>query len=383
MQLSALQELTEMNYTNQNVLLVHEWVEQFGGAENVVDELIKVFPNSTLRCSWNDSVDRISVPIDESWLAKTPLRRHKALSLPLQPFIHRRLKSDATLIVCSSHLFAHHVQARHTDGSLLPKFIYAHTPARYIWEPEIDGRGKNPLVKAVAPLFRWLDKRRAGQATAIAANSKFVQDRIKRSWGIDSTVIYPPVEVSGSKSLQPPTESEAQILDSLPEEFVLGASRFVPYKRVDLAIDAAEASGLPAVIAGDGPELERLIERARTASVPVQVVKSPSTNLLRHIYSRATVFVFPPVEDFGIMPVEAMSMGTPVIANKVGGGSETVRESVSGVLLESFDPDSLRNAVAQAKLLDRDRIIEHAQRFSDERFRSEVHAWISSEMKKR
>src|SRR5690606_22739556 len=132
------------------------------------------------------------------------------------------------------------------------------------------------------------------------------------------------------------SEADAAVASALPSAFVLGASRLVPYKRVDAAIIAGEAAGLPAVIAGDGPDRARLAALAARASIPVTFLGRTSDALLRELYRRATVYVFAPIEDFGIMPVEAMAAGTPVIARDIGGAAETVVDGVTGALVSEL-----------------------------------------------
>ncbi len=142
------------------------------------------------------------------------------------------------------------------------------------------------------------------------------------------------------------------MLDELPEVFVLGASRFVPYKRLDTVIAAAAAADLPVVVAGHGPDADHLITLAAAAEVPARVVLNPSTPALYTLLQRSSAFVFPPVEDFGILPVEAQAAGTPVVVGPVGGQIETLTPGVSGVIAESPDVAGFARAVAAAIDLD-------------------------------
>src|SRR5690606_5604475 len=142
-------------------------------------------------------------------------------------------------------------------------------------------RGSSRAVKVVSPMFQMIDRKRAQEATAIAANSVFVRDRIRQAWDRDATVIHPPVAVERIRSqsdwrTQVTNDAEQGLLDNLPTPFILGASRFIPYKRLDLVIAAGEKAGLPVVLAGRGPEEAHLHEMAAAASVPVHIVLSPS-----------------------------------------------------------------------------------------------------------
>lgn len=338
-------------------LIVHEWISQHGGSENVAEAMARTFPSADLLCLWNEAPERFDGrPVRESWLAKTPLRRHKAAALPFMPALWSRTDvSDADFLLVSSHLFAHHVGGTKRDPQQ-PKFVYVHTPARYVWAPELDGRGNGLAGQFASPFLRHLDRSRAGHGAVYAANSEFVRQRINESWGQDATVIYPPVDVdriqdreSWGREL---TAEELRILDSLPEVFVLGASRFVPYKRLDVVIAAGEAASLPVVLVGAGPQRADLAAAGAAAAVPVTIIDRPSNAMLYALYERASVFVFPAIEDFGIMPVEAMALGTPVVVYSEGGARESVEALRGGEVVESFSPSALATAIANALSVD-------------------------------
>jgi glycosyltransferase involved in cell wall biosynthesis len=143
-------------------------------------------------------------------------------------------------------------------------------------------------------------------------------------------------------------DEERRVLDALPPVFVLGASRFIPYKRLDLVLEAAARLGIPAVVAGRGPEEARLRALAETLSIPVQIIISPSDALLYALMQRSAAFVFPAVEDFGIIPVEAQALGTPVVTGPIGGQLETFTPGVSGIIAASTDPADLASSLGAA-----------------------------------
>lgn len=364
--------------------IAHEWIEASGGAERVLDSLVEAFPNVDIYALWDDAPARYpNNAIYESWLARTPLRHHKALAVPYLPQAWRGLRPHGNYewLLASSHLFAHH--ARFGDGlGDIPKFVYAHTPARYIWSPELDARGDGLAVRGMAHLLRPLDRRRAQESVAIAANSEFVRDRIQRSWGRDATVIYPPVDVERIQSVpvwrELLSESEIMQLESLPSEFILGASRFIPYKRLELVIEAANQARLPVVIAGRGPGEARLRALAATANVPVSFVISPSDPMLYSLYQAALVFIFPVVEDFGIMPVEAMAAGCPVVTVNVGGASESLTAGVSGEIVAELSPRVLGDAAIRASAFRASEVASSVIHFRKERFLRQIRAWIST-----
>ncbi len=345
--------------------------------------MARAFPGADIQCLWDDAPRRFADRrVFETWLARTPLRRHKALALPFTTAVWRRLRAreDYDWMLVSSHLFAHHARL---SGHDVPKFVYAHTPARYIWNPELDQRGDRAVVRAVSPMFRRLDRRRAQEATAIAANSAFVRDRIATAWERDAVVIHPPVAVDRVRATADwrnavTDDSERRVLDDLPESYVLGASRFIPYKRLDLVIRAAEKAGRPAVIAGRGPEGAHLRTLAATARVPVRIVESPSDAMLYALMQRAGVFVFPPVEDFGIVVVEAQAAGARVVTGPVGGQVEAIEPGVSGVIAASADVADLAVAIETALGMVPFDAAAVTARFREERFADSIRAFVGA-----
>ena len=228
-------------------VLVHEWLAPRGGSENVFEALSRVFPDAARYCLWNESEGRFVVD-GETWLARTPLRGRKAAAVGLMPLAWRTLPSvDADWILTSSHLFAHHARFG-GSGRGAPKLVYTHTPARYIWNPELDVRGDTFAARTAANMLKGLDRRRAQEPVAIAANSVFVQKRIAQAWHRESTVIHPPVDVTAFLRAPEPDERDEAALALLPETFLLGFSRFIPYKRLDLVIEAGIAADVPVVL---------------------------------------------------------------------------------------------------------------------------------------
>lgn len=362
-------------------VIVHDWLEENdkggGGSVRVVAHLAAMFPDAPVFTLWNDDHARFPQErVTESWLARTPLRNSKALAVPLMDAAWRTLpRLDADWILCSSHAFAHHARFAGPARNA-PKFVYVHSPARYIWAPSIDKRGGSAAVRLVAPPLRWLDRSRAKEAHSIAANSQFVKRRVEDTWRRDAEVIYPPTNLERFTRMPMLTEAEEALLGSLPEVFLLGASRFIEYKRLDLVISAGAAADLPVVLAGHGPYEANLRALAETSSTPVTFVNSPSDELLHALYRGALAFVFPAIEDFGLMPIEAMAAGTPVIGPNKGGVAETVADGRSGFLLDDFTPESLRTAIAHVTSLDRNAVVAQAHRFGEEEFKASIQKWV-------
>jgi glycosyltransferase involved in cell wall biosynthesis len=366
-------------------LLVHEWIEHAGGAEKVLDAFADAYTNADIFCLWNDDPDRYpGREVRESWLARTPLRGHKALSLPTLPLLWRHTSfGDYDWALISSHLFAHHAAAN-PKLRKIPTFVYAHTPARYLWAPDLDERGQRAEVRALAPTLKKFDRALATASTHLAANSEFVRERIQRSWKRDSVVIYPPVDVARisavgnwATELSP---TELLQLAALPEQFLLGASRLVEYKRLDEVILAGELTGLPVVIAGSGPDRLRLEAVAYDKKVDVHFMGRVSDSLLYALYQRAVAYVFPSIEDFGIMPVEAMAAGTPVVATTRGGAAESVLSERTGALVDFASHEDIRWAVDTAARISASDCVERAQLFDLPVFQKSIGEWLEQEL---
>jgi glycosyltransferase involved in cell wall biosynthesis len=363
-------------------LIVQEWIEETGGAEQVLDAMRLAFPDARVACLWNDDPSRFAPDaVDESWLARTPLRGRKALALPLMSPTWRRGWGDAEpdWVLTSSYVFAHHAGFGTRNG--VPKFSYVHTPARYLWEPALDGRTASPLAGVARTWLRGVDRRAARDSGSIAANSAFVRERIRRAWDRDARVIHPPVDAAAIAAVPDwaarATPAEQEILASLPERgFLMAASRLVPYKRHDAVVRMGERLGIPVVIAGSGPERERLEAIAAATSVPVRLLGRVSDELMRALFQRAQAFVFPPVEDFGIMPVEAMAAGCPVLTNRIGGAAESVVDGVTGVHFDPDDPTGFQAAVDGVAGIDPAAARERALAFGTDRFLGEVREWV-------
>lgn len=362
-------------------LLSHEWLSPHGGSENVFEQISAALPGSALQCLWNDAPDRFGNDVSETWLARTPLRRSKAAALPflsqawatvdLEPFDR---------VVASSHALGHHLAFRAAQAGK-NAFSYVHTPARYIWNPELDQRGQGGAARAVAAALRRQDRKHVSDGVAYAANSNFVRNRIQTAWDQDARVIYPPVAVARIQSQTDWADSlaadERRVLEGMPSSFVLGASRLIEYKRIDRAMRTGEALGLPVVIAGSGPLESQLRDLAAAASVPVHFTGRVSDELLYALYQRAELFVFMAVEDFGIMPVEAIASGTPALVNEVGGAAESVALLAGGVTVsDRASVPELKDAALRAIKLDRQVMRRNASRFDEARFRAEIRAWV-------
>ena len=354
------------------VAVAHEWISQRAGSEKTFEQIAQVFPEADLFALTHTAgveIDTGGRPINTTWIDRSSLlRNRRALSLPAMPLAWRTL-SDATYdtVVTSSHAcakgFGPAREALHLS--------YIHAPMRYAWNASIDQRAGGSidlLAPARAAMRRW-DRNSVQWVDSFAANSTAVAERINQFYDREARVIAPPVDVSFF--------SDAPRLE---RTHLLAFSRFVPYKRIDIAIDVAERLGVRLVIAGSGPEEARLrASAARLPSGQVTFVISPSQETLRELYASALALVFPAHEDFGIIPVEAQASGCPVLGLNKGGSLDTVEHGVTGFLAHDQTVEAFTDAATQllGTLPDPWDCQRHAADFGAHRFRREIRDWVA------
>ncbi|MEU3452997.1 glycosyltransferase [Micromonospora sp. NPDC006766] len=361
---------TPATLTGRAVALVHEWFGATGGSEQVFRHIADLVPHGERFVLWKDR-DATDAGLRESWLARTPLRHHKAAALPLMPLVWRTLSRQRfDVVISSSHAFAHTVKLGPPETTT--HLSYVHAPARYIWSPAFDGRGSSPLLSMPRRILQGVDVRLSDHVRSYAANSREVQARIRRYWRRDAVVINPPVDVDWFAAA--PMADRVQ-----PRDYLLGVGRWIPYKNFDLIVAIAEAAGLPLVLAGSGPEEQRLRQLAERAGVPVSFEVRPDRERLRRLYWGAWALLFPVHEDFGIIPVEAQACGTPVVGLSRGGLLETVVDGETGFLVDSTATADYSPLLRRLGELSTTRIAAHARGFSPARFAAEMTAWIDDE----
>lgn len=357
--------------SGKSVALVHEWFAATGGSENVFLSINELIPHAKGFVLWRDADAHRGAKFAESWLGRTPLRRSKPLALPIMPLTWRTLTRERfDVVISSSHAFAHTVRMGSAEETRYLSYI--HSPARYVWSPDFDGRGSGGLLTAPRKVLQSIDVRLSQHVHSYAANSREVQARIQRFWKRESRVINPPVDVAYFADA--PAMVQAQ-----DRSYLLGVGRWIPYKNFDLMIEIAEAAQIPLVIAGSGPaeaSLRRAADRARTE---VTFEHRPPRDRLRELYWGAKALLFPTHEDFGIIPVEAQACGTPVVGLRRGGLLETVLDGETGFLLDSTHPGQYAAVLRHTDRLDRGRISKQANAFSPSVFRSRMASWIADE----
>ncbi|MGH9154571.1 MAG: glycosyltransferase [Acidimicrobiales bacterium] len=350
------------------VVLIHEWLTNFAGSEKVVAALRHAFPGSPVLTSlfWSPAFpgwDQVRSSFLQP-LARGPGAHVRAL--PVLPLALRTLRVPAAdLVITSFHTFALYAPVP-TDR---PHVVYCHTPPRFLWAGE--QFASRPVVAAAmaaaASVLRPGDRRRGRRPAVLVANSASTAARCRAAYGRTTPVVHPPVEVKRfSGALGTPRG----------EHFVV-ASRLVPYKRVDLVVAAFAELAWPLVVAGRGRQLEEL---RRTAPPNVRFVGHVPDEELPRFLAGARAVILPGEEDFGILPVEAMAAGTPVVAFGRGGARETVTPGLSGVLFDELTPAALAAAVRRlaAGEWDPAAVSASVKRFGPERFTAEMTGWAET-----
>jgi glycosyltransferase involved in cell wall biosynthesis len=364
--------------TESAVTLVHHWMEFFRGGEAVLEQFCLLFPKAPISVLVYDATHLprtlLSHAFHTSFVQKLPLlRRHFRKLLPIFPEIVRSLRvPKGTRFVLSS-------DASLVKGISLPEgaihVCYCHSPPRYLWGMEEaylessshGNRIGRLLFSAALPRLRKFDREKAQRVDRFIANSRCVQERIQRCYGRESVVIHPPVNVDRFDATRP------------REDFFLTVSALVPYKRVDLVVDACSRLNRRLVVIGTGPEENDLKRRAAPC---VEFLGWQSGAVVRDHFERCRAFLFPGIEDFGITPCEAQAAGAPVIAFGEGGALETVRDGVTGLFFQEQSVASVIDAIQRFEnssgfsALQCRQNVEH---LTPARFRSEIQRFLMQE----
>jgi len=347
------------------VAVAHEWLTIPGGSEKVVRAILELLPQAELFTSiydpspWPPAITARLV--HTSFLNRVPgAKVHYARLLPMMDMAFRSFDlSGFDLVISSNHASAKNV--RTPAGT--PHVCYCHTPMRYAWDPSLlRDEEMGPVARRLAPLgtawLRHVDRKRAGGPDVFVANSSFVASRIKEAYGRDSTVIHPPVEIE-------------QLLHTERDErdAYLVFGRVVPYKRVGVAVEACERLGRRLLVVGDGRDLERV---RRLASRHTEFLGHIPDADVHRVFAQARALLFPGLEDFGMVPVEAQATGLPVVALGAGGVCDSVIDGETGVLYDADSVEGMCEGIERFESLrfDEQTLRSNALRFAPERFAS-------------
>ena len=361
------------------VAIVHEWFVDHSGSEKVLEQILQVFPEADLFAVVEFLPDHLkrfinNKPVKTTFIQKLPFARTKYRNyLPLMPLAIEQLDVSAyDVVISNSHAVSKGVITHNNQLHL----CYCHSPMRYAWDlyhQYLRESGLNRGIKGFfAKLFlhylRQWDLSTVNRIDHFIANSDYIAARIKKVYGRKADVIYPPVDVNKFA------------LHTRKEDFFLTASRFVPYKKIDLIVEAfTELPDQQLYVIGEGPDFDK-VQRIAAGHDNIHLLGFQPQDKLEYYMQRARAFVFAADEDFGIIPVEAQACGTPVIAYRRGGSLETVREGFSGIFFERQEVSFIKKAVEQylshADQFDPQQIRLHAESFSIGRFRDEFHHFV-------
>lgn len=363
------------------IALVHDWLTGMRGGEKALEVICERFPDLEIftlvhvRGSVSPTIERRR--IHTSFVQHLPgVGRYYRHCLPLFPSAIEQFDLDRFDLVLS---ISHCVAKSAIRAPRAQHICYCLTPMRYAWD-QFDayfgadriGPGRSRLMRPVmAHLARW-DRATQGRVDRYVAISQYVAGRIGRYYNREATVVYPPVDTD---FFRPDDTSNA----SAPQPFALVVSALVPYKRLEVAIDACRRVGIPLKVAGDGPERAALAQRAGASA---EFLGRVTDDEVRTLYRRAAVVLLPGEEDFGIVPLEAQACGRPVVALGRGGACETVIPGETGELVDALGPAAFADALDAAlrRQYDPSRIRSHAERFGRDRFGDDIEALVRAHL---
>ncbi len=362
--------------------IIHEWFVNYAGSEKCVESFTNIWPEAdvyTLVDFLDDEQRNIILKgkhAKTSFIQHLPYaKKHHRKYLPLFPkAIESFNLSKYDLIISSSHAVAKGVKTKKDQLHI----CYCHSPMRYVWdeadyymkEAKLNYGIKRVLSKILLNYLRKWDVKSANNVNYFIANSSHIANKIKRIYNRDADIIYPPVD------------TDKFSLETKKENYFLTASRLVPYKRIDLIVDAfAQMLDKKLVVIGSGPEKEKILAKA---TPNVDVIGYQDFESLREYMQKAKAFVFAAEEDFGIIVVEAMACGTPVIAFRQGGTAETVIDGVTGILFPEQTVDSVVEAVKRFDIISRSinyhEIRTHSEKFSRQTFEKNMKIYVDEKI---
>ncbi|WP_138494615.1 glycosyltransferase [Paenibacillus pinistramenti] len=353
------------------IAIAHDYLIQMGGAERVVEVLHDMYPDAPIFTTVSHG-NRLpeslkNADIRTTWLQNFPgVKTNFKKMLPLYPLAIRDFDFRGyDIVLSSSSAFVKSIEVPKNTFHL----CYCHTPMRFAWdydtymERESQPSMLKKLLKVYIRQLKSWDQRTSSNVNQFVANSSVVQRRIQNYYQRDAEVIFPPINTSRFRS------------SSEVEDYYLIVSRLVSYKRIDLAVEAFNQSGLPLYIVGDGPDRKRLAEMAKPN---VKFLGRLEDGQVNELMSKCRAFIFPGEEDFGITPLEANAAGRPVIAYQAGGALDTIVPYVNGVFFRNQKVDDLLAAVGEVErhAWNVSQIMGHAKKFDEDTFKQQFKQYV-------
>lgn len=354
------------------IALVHDWLTNMGGAERLIINFKELYPEAPIYTTvYNpENLDKELQNIDvrTSFLQKKKkARTNHQKYFPLMPMAFESFDLNEYDIVLSSSTSCAKGVITNPDTMHV---CYCNSPMRYGWEfyyeyTENMGYFKKSLVRYLMNYIRVWDQVSSNRVDYFIANSENVAKRIWKHYRRESVVIHPAVR------------TKLFNISEIDEDYFLIVSRLVPYKKIDIAVKAFDDLGLPLVIIGGGPELDKLKVMAKDN---IKFLGRQPDEVIKEYYSKCRAFIFPGEEDFGITPVEAQASGRPVIAYGRGGALETVVEGETGIFFKQQTVESLKEALNKFDKMkfDKVKIREHAMQFDEDKFKKKINNFIIS-----
>jgi len=380
-----------MNTINLKVALIHDFLTQCGGAERVLEVLTEIFPEAPIYTLLYDKEKMRGKFQDKdirtSFLQNFPkfLRKRPKYLLPILPTAPETFDlREFDLVITSSGAWSKGIVTRLN----VIHISYIHSPMRFVWDSNEEylrqqkkPRSVNFFARLISNYIRVWDKVAADRPDHLIANSKYTQQRIKKYYGRESVVIYPPVDVErGTHNVERKNLEVAEVDTRYAirdTRYFLVVSRLSPYKKIDAVVEAFNKLELPLVVIGEGQQEKHLRSIAKKN---IKIMGWQSEEKIRQCYSGARAFIFAGADDFGIAPVEAMAYGVPVLALRKGGTLETVIEGKTGEFFDASIPevivDGVRRLMENEKNYDKKFIKARAGEFSKERFKTEFIEFI-------
>ncbi len=353
------------------IAIVTDWLTNYGGAESVISAFHDLFPDAPIYTTMYKPEKMRELGklknIKTSFLQKIPGAKHQWM-LGLMPMAVEMMDLDEFDVVLSS---CHSVSKGVITKPETLHISYCHTPMRYAWESwDFETRLKkfpkilHPLARRQIKKIRRWDKAAAQRVDKYIANSSYIKSKIDEHYQRESNVIYPPVHCETFEPVKNPSA-----------DFYFSAGRLIPYKKFDLLVEAFNKSGKKLIIAGTGPDLEKL---KKLANNNVEVLGYVEDEKLKELYANCKGFLFPQMEDAGIVPLEAMASGRPVIAYNKGGSLDTMIEGKTGVFFEKQTVESLNKAIEKFEIMsfDPNFIREHAEKYDVEIFKEKIRSYV-------
>lgn len=358
--------------TNPKIAIVADWMTNYGGAESVISAFHDLYPDAPIyttiyRPSKMRELGNLR-KVHTSWLDKIPFAKHQWL-LGQMPTAVEMFDLDQFDIVLSS---CHSVSKGVITKPSTLHVSYCHTPMRYAWESwDFETRlQKFPRIthkiirKKIKEIKQW-DYCAAQRVDEYIANSSYIARQIKKYYEREAKVIYPPVN---TKRFQPVSHPD--------NDFYLAVGRLIPYKKFDLIVETFNQIKEPLKIVGTGPDLKKL---KAMANQNVEILGEVEGNTLADLYANCRALIFPQIEDAGIVPLEAMSAGRPVIALNRGGSLDSLKEGVTGLFFKEQSIESLTDAIRKFEKMDFDTkaIRKHAEEFDVEKFKQKIGSFVA------